>query len=87
MRAGSPDRVNRRLANPRGRVVGYSRLMEAGAARMPRDQRAAADPLIAEHGAQGTTAARGSHLLQEHRRPPVAEPPFRKSLTQDGPEG
>jgi len=34
-------------------VVGYSRLMEAdeaGTARMLRDHRAAADPLVAEHG-------------------------------------
>jgi TolB-like protein len=54
MQAGSPDRADRRLAAILAAdVVGYSRLMEtdeAGTARMLREQRAAADPLVAEHG-------------------------------------
>ena len=54
MQAGSPDRVARRLAAILAAdVVGYSRLMEtdeAGTARMLREHRAAADPLVAEHG-------------------------------------
>src|SRR5437763_16845986 len=54
MRAGSPDRVDRRLAAILAAdVVGYSRLMEgdeAGTARLLREHRAAADPLVAEHG-------------------------------------
>src|SRR4051812_48488116 len=54
MQAGSRDRVDRRLAAILAAdVVGYSRLMEAdevGTARMLRDHRAAADPLVAEHG-------------------------------------
>src|SRR5215472_13423736 len=54
MQAGSPDRVNRRLAAILAAdVVGYSRLMEAneaGTARILREHRAAADPFIAEHG-------------------------------------
>ncbi len=48
------DRVDRRLAAILAAdVVGYSRLMEAdeaGTARVLREQRAAADPLVAEHG-------------------------------------
>ena len=54
MQAGSRDSVDRRLAAILAAdVVGYSRLMEAdeaGTARMLRDHRAAADPLVAEHG-------------------------------------
>jgi TolB-like protein/Flp pilus assembly protein TadD len=54
MQAGSPDRVDRRLAAILAAdVVGYSRLMEAdeaGTARLLREHRAAADPLVAEHG-------------------------------------
>jgi TolB-like protein len=54
MQAGSPDRVDRRLAAILAAdVVGYSRLMEAdeaGTARVLREHRAAADPLVAEHG-------------------------------------
>src|SRR3954447_10516029 len=54
MRAGSPDRVGRRLAAILAAdVVGYSRLMEvdeAGTARLLREHRAATDPLVAEHG-------------------------------------
>src|SRR5271169_6350127 len=54
MQAGSPDRVDRRLvAILAADVVGYSRLMEAdeaGTARMLREHRAAADPLVTEHG-------------------------------------
>src|SRR5947209_19997246 len=54
MQTGSPDRVDRRLAAILAAdAVGYSRLMEAdeaGTARMLRDHRAAADPLVAEHG-------------------------------------
>src|SRR5882762_8573126 len=54
MRAGSPDRVDRRLAAILAAdVAGYSRLMgedEAGTARALREHRAAADPLVAEHG-------------------------------------
>jgi adenylate cyclase len=54
MQAGSRDRVDRRLAAILvADVVGYSRLMEAdeaGTARILRDNRAAADPLVAEHG-------------------------------------
>jgi adenylate cyclase len=54
MQAGSPDRVDRRLAAILAAdVAGYSRLMEAdeaGTARMLREHRAAADPLVAEHG-------------------------------------
>ena len=50
MQAGSRDRVDRRLAAILAAdLVGYSRLMEAGevgTARMLREQRAAADPLI-----------------------------------------
>ena len=51
MRAGSPDRVERRLAAILAAdVVGYSRLMEndeEGTARSLREHRAAADPLVA----------------------------------------
>src|SRR5712672_471008 len=54
MQAGSPDRVDRRLAAILAADVdGYSRLMEAdeaGTARVLREHRAAADPLVAEHG-------------------------------------
>src|SRR5438270_11605319 len=54
MQAGSPDRVERRLAAVLAAdVAGFSRLMEAdeeGTARMLREHRAAADPLVAEHG-------------------------------------
>src|SRR5215210_1675374 len=54
MQAGSPGRVGRRLAAILAAdVVGYSRLMEAdevGTARMLREHRAAANPLVAEHG-------------------------------------
>src|SRR5271169_1086947 len=54
MQAGSPDRVDPRLvAILAADVVGYSRLMEsdeAGTARMLREHRAAADPLVTEHG-------------------------------------
>jgi len=54
MQAGSRDSMDRRLAAILAAdVVGYSRLMEAdeaGTARMLRDHRAAADPLVAEHG-------------------------------------
>lgn len=54
MRAGSPDRVERRLAAVLAAdVSGYTRLMEtdeAGTARTVREYRAAADPLIAESG-------------------------------------
>src|SRR5438105_2178782 len=54
MQAGSQDRVDRRLAAILAAdVVGYSRLMEAdeaGTARVLREHRAAADPLVAEHG-------------------------------------
>ena len=50
----NPDRIERRLAAILAAdVVGYSRLMgedEAGTARALREHRAAADPLIAEHG-------------------------------------
>ncbi len=53
MRAGSPDRVERRLAAILAAdVVGYSRLMEndeEGTARSLREHRAAADPLVADH--------------------------------------
>jgi TolB-like protein/class 3 adenylate cyclase len=54
MQAGSRDRVDRRLAAILAAdVVGYSRLMEAdeaGTARLLRKHRAAADPLVTEHG-------------------------------------
>src|SRR5215213_4775307 len=54
MQAGSPDRVDRRLAAIfAADVVGYSRLMEAdeaGTARLLREHRAATDPRVAEHG-------------------------------------
>ena len=54
MQAGSPDRTDRRLAAIlMADMVGFSRLMEAdeaGTARMVRDQRTAAEPLVAEHG-------------------------------------
>jgi class 3 adenylate cyclase len=54
MQAGSRDRADRRLAAILAAdVVGYSRLMEAdeaGTARMLREHRAAADPLVTEHG-------------------------------------
>jgi class 3 adenylate cyclase len=54
MQDGSPDRVDRRLvAILAADVVGYSRLMEAdeaGTARVLREHRAVADPLVAEHG-------------------------------------
>src|SRR5271169_1081631 len=54
MQAGSPDRVDRRLAAILAAdVVGYSRLMgadEAGTAQVLREHRAASDPLVAEHG-------------------------------------
>src|SRR5215472_10561378 len=54
MQAGSPDRVARRLAAILAAdVVGYSRLMEAdeaGTARMLREHRAVAGPVVAEHG-------------------------------------
>jgi adenylate cyclase len=50
MRAGSPDRVERRLAAILAAdVVGYSQLTEpdgAGTARVLREHRAAADPLV-----------------------------------------
>jgi class 3 adenylate cyclase len=53
MQAGSPDRVERRLAAILAAdVAGYSRLMEndeEGTARLLREHRAAADPLIANH--------------------------------------
>jgi adenylate cyclase len=53
MHAGSPDRVEHRLAAILAAdVVGYSRLMEAdeaGTARLLRE-RAATDPLVSEHG-------------------------------------
>jgi adenylate cyclase len=53
MRAGSPDSLRRRLAAIfTADVVGYSRLMEAdqaGTARLLREHRVAADPLVAEH--------------------------------------
>src|SRR5262252_10477550 len=53
MQAGSPDRIERRLAAILAAdVVGYSRLMEAdeaGTARLLREHRAAADPLVAHH--------------------------------------
>jgi adenylate cyclase len=54
MQAGAPDRVGRRLAAILAAdAVGYSRLMEAdeaGTARLLREHRTAADPIIAEHG-------------------------------------
>jgi adenylate cyclase len=54
MQAGSRDRVDRRLAAILAAdVVGYSRLMEAdeaGTAYMLHEHRAAADPLLVEHG-------------------------------------
>jgi adenylate cyclase len=54
MQAGLPGRVDRRLAAILAAdVVGYSRLMEAdeaGTARVLREHRAAADPLVAEYG-------------------------------------
>src|SRR6266705_2075793 len=54
MQARSPDRVERRLAAILSAdMVGFSRLMEAdeaGTARMLREHRAAADPLVAEYG-------------------------------------
>src|SRR5437763_2962228 len=54
MQAGLSDRVDRRLAAILvADVAGYSRLMEAdeaGTARVLREHRAAADPLVAEHG-------------------------------------
>jgi adenylate cyclase len=54
MQAGSPDRVDRRLAAILAAdVVGYSRLMEAdeaGTVHLLREHRAAVDPLVAEHG-------------------------------------
>ena len=54
MQAGSPDRVDRRLAAILAAdVVGYSRLMEAdeaGTARVLREHRAAGESLVAEHG-------------------------------------
>jgi len=50
----NPDRIERRLAAILAAdVVGYSRLMEedeAGTAQALREHRAAADPLVAEHG-------------------------------------
>jgi adenylate cyclase len=50
MRAGSPDRVERRLAAILAAdVVGFSRLIEAaeaGTARVLREHRVAADPLV-----------------------------------------
>ena len=53
MKAGSRDRVERRLAAiVAADVVGYSRLMEAdetGTARLLREHRIAAGPLVAEH--------------------------------------
>ena len=53
MKAGSPDRVARRLvAILAADVVGYSRLMEIdeeGTARLLREHRAAAAPLVAHH--------------------------------------
>lgn len=60
MRAGSPDRVEtppRR--NSAADVVGYSRLMEAdeaGTARVLREHRAAADPLVFLISARVATA-------------------------------
>src|SRR5204862_823213 len=64
MQAGSQDRVDRRLAAILAAdVVGYSRLMEAdeaGTARALRKHRAAADPLVAEHGGRiGKTTGDG----------------------------
>src|SRR5918998_390449 len=54
MQAGSPDRMDRRLAAILAAdVVGYSRLMEAdeaGTARLLREHRAATDLLVAEYG-------------------------------------
>ena len=54
MQAGLPDRAERRLAAILAAdVVGYSRLMEndeEGTVRLLREHRAAADPLVAEHG-------------------------------------
>src|SRR4051812_33264371 len=53
MQAGSPNRVERRLAAILAAdVVGYSRLMEhdeEGTARLLREHRAAADPLVADY--------------------------------------
>src|SRR4051794_4625679 len=66
MQAGSPGRVERRLAAILAAdVVGYSRLMEAdeaGTARMLREHRATAGPLVAEHGGGGVKKTRGGGL-------------------------
>jgi class 3 adenylate cyclase len=59
MRAGSLDRVERRLAALAADVVGFSRLIEAdeaGAARVLREHRAAADPLVFLISARVVTA-------------------------------
>ena len=62
MQAGSPDRMDRRLAAILAAdVVGYSRLMEAdeaGTARLLREHRTAADPLVAEEYAAAATVPR-----------------------------
>ena len=70
MQAGSPARADRRLAAILAAdVVGYSRLMEAdeaGTARALREHRAAADPLIVEHGGR-IVKTTGDGVLIEFR--------------------
>src|SRR5215472_9796233 len=70
MQAGSPARADRRLAAILAAdVVGYSRLMEAdeaGTARALREHRAAAVPLIVEHGGR-IVKTTGDGVLIEFR--------------------
>jgi hypothetical protein len=77
MQAGSPDRVDRRLAAILAAdVVGYSRLMEAdeaGTARLLRDHRSVADALVTEHG--------GRIVKTTRRR---RHPPQRPAVRQHG---
>src|SRR5204862_6274683 len=68
MQAGSRDKMHRRLAAIlAGDVVGYSRLMEAdesGTAGVLREHRAAADPLVAEHGGRIVKTAGDGVLIE-----------------------